>query len=112
MDIEGIRKFCLALAGATEDVKWGNDLCFSVGGKMFCVACLEGPFKATIKVRDDEFHELCASENITIADYVGRYKWITISDPARFSDDEWHRRITASYQMIREKLPKTIRESL
>ena len=37
MNIEQLRKYCLAFPGATEDVKWGSDLCFSVGAKMFAV---------------------------------------------------------------------------
>ena len=37
MNIEQLRKFCLSFPGATEDIKWGADLCFCVGAKMFCV---------------------------------------------------------------------------
>ena len=37
MNIEHLREYCLSFPGATEDVKWGSDLCFSVGAKMFCV---------------------------------------------------------------------------
>ena len=34
---------CRSLPGATEDVKWDNDLVFSVGGKMFaCFSLPEG----------------------------------------------------------------------
>ena len=32
----------LGLPGVTQDVKWGNDLAYSVGGKMFAVTCLDG----------------------------------------------------------------------
>lgn len=111
MDIESIRSFCMTLPVVSEDVKWDNDLCFSVGGKMFCVVCLEPPFKVTIKVRDDEFDELCATEHVRIADYVGRYKWITVCDAARFSDEEWRERIIRSHRLIAEKLPKKLREA-
>ena len=37
MNIEQLRKYCLSFPGATEDIKWGADLCFCVGEKMFCV---------------------------------------------------------------------------
>jgi len=37
MTIESLRKYCLSFPGATEDIKWGADLCFCVGAKMFCV---------------------------------------------------------------------------
>ena len=41
LDIDWLRKICLALPGATEQIQWGNDLLFKVGGKMFAVAPLE-----------------------------------------------------------------------
>jgi predicted DNA-binding protein (MmcQ/YjbR family) len=30
MTLDGLRQMCRALPGATEDVKWGQDLCFCV----------------------------------------------------------------------------------
>jgi predicted DNA-binding protein (MmcQ/YjbR family) len=112
MDIETLREFCMSLPSATEDVKWGNDLCFSIGGKMFCVCGLEPPLMITIKVADDEFDELCSSIDIRMADYVGRYKWVTVENDARFSDNEWKQRIKKSYELIVAKLPKKLRENL
>ncbi len=112
MDIESLRDVCLSLRSATEDVKWGNDLCFSVGGKMFCVCGLETPLMITIKVPDDEFDELCSSPDIRMADYVGRYKWVTVEKESRFSNEEWKRRIMRSYELIAAKLPKKLRENL
>ena len=41
--IDKLRKYCLSLPAVTEDVKWENNLVFSVGGKMFCMAALEQP---------------------------------------------------------------------
>ena len=35
MDLESIRRFCLRLPHVTEQVQWGYDLVFKVGGKMF-----------------------------------------------------------------------------
>ena len=32
-----LRKALLAWPGVTEDIKWGHDRVWSVGGKMFCV---------------------------------------------------------------------------
>lgn len=33
MDIETIQNICRGLGSVTEDIKWDNDLVFSVGGK-------------------------------------------------------------------------------
>ena len=35
MDIDALRAICKKLPGVTEDIKWGNDLCFCIAGKMF-----------------------------------------------------------------------------
>ena len=40
MNIEEFKEMCLSFPHATEDVKWGKDLCFLVGGKMFAAAGL------------------------------------------------------------------------
>jgi predicted DNA-binding protein (MmcQ/YjbR family) len=112
MNIEQIREFCMSLPHVTEDVKWGNDLCFSVGAKLFCVCDLAGDLTVTIKVSEEELHELCATESINPAKYTGRYGHVTISDMSRFSDAEWKTRIRKSYELTLAKLPKKLRENL
>ena len=36
MDPKALSRLTQSWPGVTSDVKWGNDLIFSVGGKMFC----------------------------------------------------------------------------
>ena len=38
MDVEWIRRVCIGLPHATEQVLWGADLVFKIGGKMFADA--------------------------------------------------------------------------
>ena len=73
MDIEALRKLCKELPAVTKDDKRGNDLCFLIAKKMFCVCSLSTPLTASFKVRDDEFEELCNSDGIIPAPYVARY---------------------------------------
>jgi predicted DNA-binding protein (MmcQ/YjbR family) len=40
MNVEDIQNICRQLPAVTEDIKWGHDLVFSIGGKMFCVVGL------------------------------------------------------------------------
>ncbi len=108
MNIEKLRKLCLSLPHATEDVKWGNDLCFCVGKKMFCITGLSGNFKVSLKVRDDEFDELSVSPGIIKAPYVARYKWILVENDSRFSEREWEHYIRQSYELVKEKLPQKV----
>ena len=72
MDIEWIRKHCLSLAGATEQVQWGCDLVFKVGGKMFAVTPLE-PARVwlSLKCEAEEFAELIERPGVIPAPYSG-----------------------------------------
>jgi predicted DNA-binding protein (MmcQ/YjbR family) len=112
MDVEELRKFCLSLKGATEDVKWGSDLCFCIGGKMFCVTGFNMPLKFTVKVRDEEFEELCAKDGVRIAPYTGRFKWIYIENANVFSRKELEHYIRQSYELIKSKLPGKVLKTL
>ena len=41
MNVDWLRELCLSFPGATEQIQWGYDLLFKVGGKMFAVTPLE-----------------------------------------------------------------------
>jgi len=108
MDIESIRSICTQLPHVTEDVKWGDDLCFMIGDKMFCVTNFNPPLKVSVKVTDEEFAELSNSPGIIPAPYVARYKWILIEDMSRFNDKEWKHYVVQSYNLVKAKLPKKV----
>ena len=55
MNIEQIQKLCLSWPGVTEDVKWGNDLCFCIAQKMFCVAGMSQPLMVSFKCSNEDF---------------------------------------------------------
>ena len=112
MNIDFIRKFCLSLPAVTEDVKWDNDLCFSVGGKMFCVSSLDPPFKIAFKVRDEEFDELSSQEGFIPAPYMARAKWVLVTDPSKPGKKEWENFITQSYNLVKAKLTRKLRQEL
>ena len=108
MNIELLREFCLSLPYVTEDVKWGNDLCFLIGEKMFCVTCLEGSFGVSLKVNEDEFDKLTGLPGIVPAPYLARYKWISIQQPDQLTPSEWEHYIKQSYELIKSRLPKRV----
>src|SRR6185369_6161893 len=108
MNIENLRDLCRELPAVTEDIKWGHDLCFSVAGKMFCVAALDGPLTVSFKVRDDEFDELSNSPGMRPAPYVARYKWVLVEEVNRLSRKEWAHYVKQSYDLVRAKLPKKL----
>ncbi|MFN8285379.1 MAG: MmcQ/YjbR family DNA-binding protein [Chitinophagales bacterium] len=112
MDIEEIRTFCLNLPDVQEDVKWGHDLCFLIGGKMFCVTGFSADSGVSLKVRDEEFEELSSSEGIIPAPYLARHKWIYIKPRSRFKRKEWEHYISQSYELIKSKLPAKVRQGI
>jgi predicted DNA-binding protein (MmcQ/YjbR family) len=113
MNIEQLRKFCLSFPGATEDIKWGADLCFSVGGKMFCVTSADSAAGGmSFKCAPEQFDELIEREGIDPAAYVGRYKWVHISDLDVVTAAELRDLIKTSYQLVFDKLPPKIKKSI
>jgi predicted DNA-binding protein (MmcQ/YjbR family) len=112
MDVDLIRKICTSLPAVTEDVKWGNDLCFSVGGKLFCVCSLEPPFKVGFKVKDEEFEELSNRDGFIPAPYMARAKWVLLTKPGRLTRAELKHYITQSYELKKASLTKKLRKDL
>ena len=76
------RKFAAGLPGASEDIKWGADLVYSVGAKMFCVFLLEGnrvgghTKSCSFKVDNDRFLELTGVPGVVPAPYLARAMWV------------------------------------
>ena len=113
MNIEQLRKFCLEFPGATEDVKWGADLCFSVGGKMFTVTSPDSSDAGvSLKTTPEKFAELTERQGIRPAHYVARYHWITIEDPKAVTQAEMKDLIRESYQMVFDKLPAKAKKAI
>lgn len=103
----------MSLPAVTEDIKWGNDLVFSVGDKMFCVAGLnQAPTTASFKVTDGEFDEMCDRPGFKPAPYVARYKWVWIEDVSKMNKNDWKKFITQSYHLVKSKLPAKIKKQL
>jgi predicted DNA-binding protein (MmcQ/YjbR family) len=112
MNIEELLNYCLSMKGVTEDIKWGNNLVFSVGGKLFCLADLELPLRVTFKVEKEDFVSLTDSTDIIQAPYFAKMMWVCVLNEDRFSLDEWQHYLCNSYELVKMKLPKNIRESL
>jgi len=113
MNIEQLRKFCLAFRGATEDLKWGADLCFCVGAKMFWVTGADSIVGGlSLKCTPEKFAELIEREGIDPAAYVGRYKWLHIANLNAVTSDELKSLIEKSYQLVFDKLPPKIKKTI
>src|SRR5580700_7343819 len=104
-DVEWIRKLCLSFPDVTEDMPWGDDLCFKVRGKIFTGMVLsDGRFpRLTLKCAPETFHDLLEVEGISPAPYVGRYKWIQIARSNLLPAPELESLIRQSYEMVAAK---------
>jgi predicted DNA-binding protein (MmcQ/YjbR family) len=113
MNIDQLRKLCLSFPGVTEQIQWGDDLLFKVGGKMFAVAPLE-PAKIWIsfKATPDNFAELTEKPGVLPAPYLARAKWIALESQDALLDPETAQLLRESYELVLAKLPLKMRESI
>lgn len=112
MTLEDLQQICKGMKAVTEDIKWGNELVLSVGGKMFFVAGLDqSPVTASFKVSDEDFEEMCNRPGFKPAPYLARYKWVYIDDINKIKTSDWKTYLLQSYNLVTEKLaPKKKKE--
>jgi predicted DNA-binding protein (MmcQ/YjbR family) len=108
MTIDQIRAYCLSFPLATENLQWGDDLCFKIAGKIFTIVGLDNP-RLCFKCTPEIFAELIEREDIHPAPYVGRYKWVMLDRLNALSDKELEDSIRRSYEMVAAKAPKKTR---
>jgi predicted DNA-binding protein (MmcQ/YjbR family) len=107
MNIDAIRKYCLAFPDATENLQWGDDLCFKVRGKIFATVALTAvPQKLCFKCTPESFAELVEREDIHPAPYVGRYNWVILDRLDVLRRAELECLIRQSYDMVAAKAPR------
>lgn len=114
MDIESVRKFCLSLPHVDEKVQWENDLLFRIGGKMFAVVGLDPSHGVVMscKCTPEKFAELIERDGIIPAPYVARYHWVGFERFDALPDKEMKELLAKAYDLVRDKLPKKIKDSL
>lgn len=118
MDIEWLRRYCLSLPHATEDVQW-ESLLFRIAGKIFALVSLdnqrvEGAGKPVLcfKCTPEEFSELIELEDVMQAPYFARKQWIAITRLDALPGAELQRRLARSYELVFARLPKKTQREL
>ena len=114
MDIEAIRQHCLSLPHTTEQIQWGADLIFKIGGKMYAALELDDRRlgRLSFKSTPEGFAELIEREGIEPAAYSARYHWVTVLPPHSLRDDEIRGLLQDAYEIVRAALPKKIQQQL
>jgi predicted DNA-binding protein (MmcQ/YjbR family) len=110
MTLEALRQICRALPGATEDIKWGSDLAFCVGRKMFCVVNTEPPHQVSFKCTPEDFGELVERPGLIPAPYLARAGWVQEEQLGETLERrEFERLIRSAYDLVVATLPKRLK---
>jgi len=108
-----LREVCLAFPHTTEQVQWGCDLVFKVGGKMFAVTPLEhAPVCLSFKASPENFADLTERPNIIPAPYLARAQWVALQSKDAIPQNELAALLRESYDLVCAKLPKKFRQGL
>jgi predicted DNA-binding protein (MmcQ/YjbR family) len=113
MGVDWVRELCLSFPHATEQVTWGDDLTFRVGGKIFAVAVLvPASVWLTFKASPENFADLTERPGIIPAPYLARAKWVALETKEALSQAELSPLLYQSYQLVFAKLPKKTCDAL
>ena len=113
MNIEWVRAHCMSLPHATEQVQWGDDLVFKIGGKMFAVTVMvPHQVKMSFKCTPEEFAELIEVPGIAPAPYLARAHWVALESEDALPRAEIKRRLTRSYELVKSGLTKKLQAEL
>lgn len=103
----------MAFPHATEQVQWGYDLVFKIGGKMFAVTPLEpAPVVLSFKCSAEDFAELTERPGIIPAPYMARAQWVALEDMDALPAAEAKKLLRKSYDLVFAKLPKKTQKEL
>ena len=104
--------FCRSLPGATEDIKWGHDLIFSVGGKMFAGMPLPECEPVSFKVDPVVFDAMTGHRGVVPAPYMARHHWVSVTNRKKMPLATLQELIVESHRLVAAKLPKKTRTAL
>jgi predicted DNA-binding protein (MmcQ/YjbR family) len=105
-------ELCRALPGATEDIKWGKDLIFSVGEKMFAGFDTDESASITLKVDPAVFPILTQTPGITPAPYLARAFWVRLDAPEVLPREQIEDLLRESHRLVASKLSRKLRGQL
>lgn len=113
MNVEWIRRCCMAFPHATAQVQWGSNLVFKIGGKMFAVTATEpGPVFLSFKCAPDDFAELTERPAIIPAPYLARAQWIALESEDALPAADTRKLLRKSYDLVFAKLPRKLQKQL
>ncbi len=107
-----LARFCRSLPGTTQDVKWVDDLVFSVGGKMYASFHVDDRHRLGFKCTEQDMLRLVQIDGIIPAPYAARFGWVSVLRRGVLGAAELRRLIRKSYGLVVEGLPGRVRREL
>jgi len=101
----------LALPRAELSIKWGEDRCYVVGGKMF--AATDGAStNLSLKMTDIAFEALTESGRGRPAPYMARARWVMFDSVAKLDAAEVEGWLKTAHGLVAAKLTRKARAEL
>ncbi|WP_293901077.1 MmcQ/YjbR family DNA-binding protein [Phenylobacterium sp.] len=111
MTRDQLHKAAMGLPGVTQDVKWGADHVYSVGGKMFCATDAAGS-SLSLKVSDIAYEALTETGRARPAPYAARFKWVMFDHLSPLDAGEVEDWVRSAHGLVAARLPKKTRAAL
>ena len=114
MNIESFRDFCLSKKGVTEDFPFDEEtLVFKVMGKMFALTNVDHFKSVNLKCDPDWAIELREKYSaIRPGFHMNKKHWNTLEMDGSLTDPFIQKLVTHSYDLVVEKLPKSMKIEL
>ncbi len=115
MHIEAFREYCLAKAGVTEGLPFGEDtLVFKVMGKMFALISISNPVSVNLKCDPEYAIELREEhpEAVLPGYHMNKKQWNTVMLNLGLSRKLLLALIDQSYDLVVEKLSRAEKAAL
>jgi predicted DNA-binding protein (MmcQ/YjbR family) len=109
MNVDWVRAHCIALPHTTEEILWGDDLVFKIGGKMYAVVVLGAPHHKVVmslKCTPEVVGVLVERPGMIPAPYAARSLWVALVGEDALPRTEIKGLISRSYELVVAKLPK------
>lgn len=101
----------MALPGAMLDIKWGDDHCYCVGGKMFA-ATDRAYSNLSFKASEIAFDVLTGTGRAEPSKYLARARWVSLKDLRSQDAAEVADWVTVAHGLVAAKLPKKLKVEL
>ena len=113
MELEQLWAFCRSLPGVTDQIQWGEDRVFKVGGKMFACSGLKADSRYSFKVDDERFLEMTDQPGIVPAPYLARARWVQIEpSECQLGEPELKQLMARSHALVMSKLTKKLQREI